>query len=188
MLNNLKTTAFPTCQRRKRLCKEDGKYIVGSFLSGNLKLPSSRLPGKRKKALFLMITSRAKSVAENLRYFRAMTTDLVSRWKELEMKLIASFGKTPDLNAILMMIGVQELRNTQTKFTKEEKQDLMHVAVCTLLAQSGYYAKEGYDEGGWPHFAQVKALPVNDLIEQELFLKDHVLLYFENHDITDENA
>ena len=64
-------------------------------------------------------------------------------------------------------------------FTKEQKQDLMHIAVCTLLAQSNYYALEGHDEEGWPHFKQLKPLPEFNMIEQENFLKDHVLLYFE---------
>jgi hypothetical protein len=56
---------------------------------------------------------------------------------------------------------------------------MMHVAVCTLLAQSGFYVLEGHDEEGWPHFKQIIELPVNGLIEQENFLKDHILLYFD---------
>ena len=55
----------------------------------------------------------------------------------------------------------------------------MHIAVCTLLAQSGYYALAGHDDEGWPHFNQLKALPEFNMIEQENFLKDHVLLYFD---------
>ena len=50
------------------------------------------------------------------------------------------------------------------------------------FAQSGYYELEKVDEDGWPHFKQLKALPVMNMIEQENFLKDHVLLYFENVD------
>ena len=33
---------------------------------------------------------------------------------------------------------------------------------------------------GWPHFIQLKALPEYNMVEQENFLKDHILLYFEN--------
>ncbi len=69
------------------------------------------------------------------------------------------------------------------KITKEQKQDLMHVAVCTLLTPSGYYEMEKVDEDGWPHFKQLKALPVMNMMEQENFLKDHTLLYFETHNI-----
>jgi hypothetical protein len=41
------------------------------------------------------------------------------------------------------------------------------------------YALEGHDADGWPHFKQLKDMPVNGLIEQENFLKDHILLYFD---------
>ena len=106
--------------------------------------------------------------------------DLQSRWWKLEEQLMQRFGKMPDLNAILLLIGIQETGFVTDKVSKEQKQDLMHVAVCSLLSPSGYYLLEGKDAEGWPHFKQLKALPEYDLIEQENFLKDHVLLYFAN--------
>jgi hypothetical protein len=109
--------------------------------------------------------------------------DIQSRWWSLEEKLMTRFGKKPDMEAILFLIGVQEIGDFQTKFTKEQKQDLMHVAVCTLLSPSGYYELEMVDEEGWPHFRQLKALPVQNMVEQENFMKDHILLYFENQDL-----
>ena len=54
--------------------------------------------------------------------------DLQSRWWKLEAKLMERFNKKPDMEAILFLIGIQELGNFQPKFTKEQKQDLMHVA------------------------------------------------------------
>ena len=107
--------------------------------------------------------------------------DLQARWWQLEAKLVERFGKKPDLEAILFLIGMQETGHMSEKISKEQKQDLMHVAVCTLLAQSGYYSIEGHDDEGWPHFKQLKDLPAFNTYEQENFLKDHVLLYFENH-------
>lgn len=109
--------------------------------------------------------------------------DLQSRWWKLEEKLIEKFGKKPDMEAILFLIGLQELGNIKNKFSKEQKQDLMHIAVCSLLSQSGYYKLEGNDEEGWPHFLQLKELPQYNMIEQENFLKDHVLLYFETNQL-----
>ncbi len=82
--------------------------------------------------------------------------DLQLRWWKLEEKLIEKFGKKPDMEAILFLIGIQELGNMKNKFSKEQKQDLMHIAVCTLLSQSGYYKLEGNDEDGWPHFLQCR--------------------------------
>jgi hypothetical protein len=86
------------------------------------------------------------------------------------------------MEAILFLIGVQEIGDFRTKFSKEQKQDLMHVAVCSLLSPSGYYELETVDEEGWPHYRQLKTLPVFNMIEQENFMKDHILLYFENLD------
>ena len=108
--------------------------------------------------------------------------DLQQRWWNLEAKLAERFGKKPDLEAILFLIGMQETGFIKEKITKEQKQDLMHVATCSLLAQSGYYEVEGKDKDGWPHYKQLKTLPVLNAIEQENFLKDHVLLYFENNE------
>lgn len=86
------------------------------------------------------------------------------------------------METILFLIGIQEIGDLQTKFTKEQKQDLMHVAVCTLLSPSGYYELEMVDDDGWPHYRQLKALPVLNMIEQENFMKDHILLYFESQE------
>jgi hypothetical protein len=110
--------------------------------------------------------------------------DIQNRWWALEEKLMARFGKKPDMEAILFLIGIQEVGDFQTKFTKEQKQDLMHVAVCSLLSPSGYYELEMVDEEGWPHYRQLKTLPVFNFIEQENFMKDHILLYFETQDQT----
>jgi len=109
--------------------------------------------------------------------------DLQSRWWKLEEKLMERFGKKPDMEAILFLIGIQEFGEIRKKFTKEQKQDLMHVAICNLLSQSGYYEVERIDQDGWPHFRQLKALPVLNMIEQENFLKDHILLYFEKMEL-----
>jgi hypothetical protein len=108
--------------------------------------------------------------------------DIQLRWWALEAKLMERFGKKPDMEAILFLIGIQELGEVREKFTKEQKEDLMHIAICSLFAQSGYYELERVDEEGWPHFRQLKALPVMNIIDQENFMKDHVLLYFEKHE------
>jgi len=112
-----------------------------------------------------------------------VSDDLQSRWWRLEEKLMERFGKKPDLEAILFLIGIQEFGEIRKKFTKEQKQDLMHIAVCSLLSHSGYYELERVDEDGWPHFKQLKQMPDMNAIEQENFLKDHILLYFENNNI-----
>lgn len=109
--------------------------------------------------------------------------DLMQRWWNLEAKLVERFGKKPDMEAILFLIGIQEANFFKEKITKEQKQDLMHVAVCTVLSTSGYYELEGHDKDGWPHFKQLKEIPSQSLAEQENFLKDHILLYFDLHEL-----
>lgn len=108
-----------------------------------------------------------------------ISDDLQQRWWTLEAKLVERFGKKPDLEAVLFLIGMQETGFMKEKISKEQKQDLMHVAVCCVLSASGYYALQGNDADGWPHYAQVKELPKMTMPEQENFIKDHVLLYFD---------
>ncbi|WP_421874370.1 hypothetical protein [Marinoscillum sp.] len=101
-------------------------------------------------------------------------------WNRLIKGLENLVGKKPkDLNAVLFLIGVQELGLGAKNFDKEEKQDLMHIAVCKVLSLSGYYELDGIDENGWPHWKLIKALPHFDLLEQEKLLKMHILEYFE---------
>lgn len=111
--------------------------------------------------------------------------DLQLRWWKLEEKLMSRFGKKPDMEAVLFLIGIQEFGQIKNKFTKEQKQDLMHIAICSLLSASGYYELQGKDDEGWPHYKQLKPMPELNVIEQENFLKDHILLYFENHELLD---
>jgi len=106
--------------------------------------------------------------------------DLERKWNSLLVNLDQRIGKRPkDLNAVLFVIGLQELGHGAKRFSKEEKQDLMHIAICKVLSLSGYYKLEGLDKDGWPHWKLVKKLPHFDLLEQEKLLKMLVLEYFE---------
>src|SRR5687767_3108204 len=111
--------------------------------------------------------------------------DLQVRWWKLEEKLMHRFEKKPDVESILFLIGIQELGDIRKKFSKEQKQDLMHIAICTVLSASGYYELSHVDEDGWPHFHQLRAMPNMNPIDQENFLKDHILLYFQQHEFMD---
>ncbi|RMG84170.1 MAG: hypothetical protein D6714_08510 [Bacteroidetes bacterium] len=91
----------------------------------------------------------------------------------------------PDLNSILFLIGVQELGRWKKTFTKEEKQDLMHIAVCRLLSYDGYYAFKGRDADGWPHWEVVKPFRTKGVEEQEQLLKIKVIQYFKDEKLLD---
>jgi hypothetical protein len=104
-----------------------------------------------------------------------------SAWENLLDQLQQLLGKRPaDLNAVLFLIGVQELGKGPIRFSKEQKQDLMHIAVCRVLSESGYYESVGLDKDGWPHWTLVRPLPHGDLLAQEDLLKSHVLIYFQS--------
>ncbi|MBC6410416.1 MAG: hypothetical protein GDA42_08165 [Ekhidna sp.] len=100
-------------------------------------------------------------------------------WVDLMYKIKEVTGKHPsDLNAVLYLIGIQELGQGAKNFSKEQKQDLLHIAICKVLSLAGYYKLEGHDEDGWPHWKLLKNLPKFDLMEQEKLLKMQVLEYF----------
>ncbi len=107
--------------------------------------------------------------------------DLERDWQNTLNFINSLIGKKPsDLNGVLFLVGVQELGKGFGNFSKEQKQDLMHIGICKVLSYSGFYELEGLDEDGWPHWKLVKNLPSFDLLEQEKLLKIHVIEYFEN--------
>ncbi len=113
------------------------------------------------------------------------TEELILGWSEVTQWWKKRFGKTPDLNAILFLIGIRELGQVKEKWKKEEKMDVIHIAICSLLSMDGYYTLERVDDEGWPHYDQVKELPTLDVLEQEMMLKKQVIRYFKTEEILD---
>ena len=75
---------------------------------------------------------------------------------KIKQRVYRQFKKNPDLDAILFLIGIREAGLLPGKFKKEEKQDLMHIAVCRLLSEEGFYELEGLYIDGWPHWIGLK--------------------------------
>ena len=86
----------------------------------------------------------------------------------------------PDLKVMLFLIGVQELGKGPMKFSKRQKEELMHIANCRLFSELGFYEIEGLDQDGWPHWKLVKAIPPYTILEQEMVIKSLMVTYFEN--------
>jgi hypothetical protein len=103
------------------------------------------------------------------------------KWEALIDRLSEKFadGEKLDLNGILFLIGVQEAGKGPKRFKKDEKVDLMHIAICRLLEPYGYYRFEGYDEDGWPHYTLLEELPSLKPGEQSILMKQAILSYFE---------
>ncbi len=103
-----------------------------------------------------------------------------NKWKELQGKIALQFeSDTPDLKVLLFLIGVQELGKGPQKFSKRQKEELMHIATCRLFSEMGFYELEGLDQDGWPHWKSVKPIPNYTLLEQEMVMKSLVINYFE---------
>jgi len=100
------------------------------------------------------------------------------RWRDLVKLLSGRFGAPVDLNGILFLVGVQELGQHAREFKKDEKVNLMHIAICVVLMPYGYYRELGRDADGWPHFERVKELPALGPEEQERLMKEALLAYF----------
>lgn len=101
-------------------------------------------------------------------------------WLHVQNQVQAALKKEalPDLNTVLFLIGIQELGRWRRSFTKEEKQDLMHIAVCRLLEYEGYFEFVGRDADGWPHYQQVREMDKAELGKQERLLKELAVRYF----------
>ena len=103
---------------------------------------------------------------------------LKSEWEKLLGKLSDYFQADLDLQGVLFLIGVQELGKGKQDFSKDQKQDLMHIATCKVLSYYGYYRLDGLDQDGWPHWVMVQKLPMLSIKEQDLLLKQSVITYF----------
>lgn len=105
---------------------------------------------------------------------------LKERWQELVVRLSAQFadGDPLELDAIIYLVGVQELGQYHRKFKKDHKVDLMHIAICRLLEPYGYYKFEYYDEDGWPHYVIKEELPPLKAGEQSVLMKEAIVGYF----------
>lgn len=110
----------------------------------------------------------------------ARDEQLKERWDLVVKKLSDQFadGDKLDLDAIIYLIGVQELGQLDRKFKKDHKIDLMHIAICKLLAPYGYYEFDFADEDGWPHYKIKEELPPLKAGEQSVLMKDAIVNYF----------
>jgi hypothetical protein len=105
---------------------------------------------------------------------------LKNRWELIVEKLSEQFadGDLLDLDAIIYLIGVQELGQLHVSFKKDQKLDLMHIAICKLLEPYGFYEFDFVDEDGWPHYKVKEQLPFLKAGEQSVLMKEAIVNYF----------
>ena len=102
------------------------------------------------------------------------------KWDALVEMLSNRFsdGEDVDLESIIYLVGVQELGQLHREFKKDEKLNLMHIAICKLLEPYGYYEFDFYDEDGWPHYTVKEQLPTLKAGEQTVLMKEAIVQYF----------
>ena len=105
---------------------------------------------------------------------------LKQRWENLQQKLANQFadGEIMELDAVIYIIGVQELGQLHRRFKKDQKVDLMHIAICRLLEPYGYYEFDYFDDDGWPHYKVLEQLPNLKAGEQSVLMKEAIVHYF----------
>jgi len=110
----------------------------------------------------------------------ARDEDLKKRWASVVQLLSDRFadGDTLDLDAVIYLVGIQELGQLHRKFKKDEKVNLMHIAICRLLEPYGYYAFDYFDDEGWPHYKILEQLPTLKAGEQSVLMKEAIVQYF----------
>ena len=106
--------------------------------------------------------------------------ELEHEWQRLLYRIKPKLKKKPTLQSLLFLIGLQEFGDVHRTYSKEEKQDLMHIAVCKVLSLGGYFKFIGKDEDEWPHYERTEQAQPEGLEEQEELLKKHILIYFED--------
>jgi hypothetical protein len=107
--------------------------------------------------------------------------EINAKWADLQQRIAEDFDTDlPDIKVMLFLIGVQELGQGPRKFTKRQKEELMHIANCKLFSQMGFYELEGADQDGWPHWKLVKTIPNYTMLEQEMIMKTLIINYFED--------
>ena len=110
-----------------------------------------------------------------------MNFELEKNWRETVKKIAGNFGEQMDLQSILFVIGLQELKIELGKLSKDQKIETIHVGICTILAPYGYYEPLGVYNDGWPHFKELKKIPNVNEKQQEEILKQAVIDYFESN-------
>lgn len=109
-------------------------------------------------------------------------------WKIVEQFFAEHFGTEPNvaIETILYLIGIQELGSGNQKYSKDDKVNLIHIAVCRLLQPFGFFDFSHYDEDGYPHFIEKEPIPELKPNEQSLLMKKAVIQYFIDEQLFDE--
>jgi len=103
------------------------------------------------------------------------------RWETFLHKVSQHFKVTANTEFLLFMIGIQEHGQGFKTYSKQEKMDLITLARCRLLTQSGFMTQTGVDNDGWPTFSVQKDENELPPSERDKMTKENIMLYFEKN-------
>lgn len=108
-------------------------------------------------------------------------------WKEVDQFFSENFGTEPNvpIETVLFLIGIQELGSGKQEYTKDDKVNLIHIAVCRLLQPFGFFEFSHYDDDGFPHFTEKEPMPELKPNEQSILMKKAVIQYFIDEELFD---
>lgn len=103
----------------------------------------------------------------------------IDQYAVIIKQLSEQFNVEPTLEAILFLIGIQELGRGLQEFNRDEKMDLIQLGTLRVLSEFEYYEKAGEtDRDEWPIYQRNENLVLPEGSNQEEALKKGIVKYF----------
>ncbi len=107
--------------------------------------------------------------------------ELAERWQMVLDWVAARFGKQPDIEAILFLIGLQSRGiGYDPDMPKERKQDTIMEGTFCSFEKLGFYERVGLDEDGFWIWERSVDIPKLSIEDQEKLLKIGIVRFFED--------
>lgn len=135
-------------------------------------------------------TKRSRMVSSPIEEQLAVDDDDVSRrWGRLVAKVGAQFGREPDIEALLFLIGVRSVgRGYEPELPKERKQSLIMEGSYLAFETLGVYSRVGMERNGFWIWEKNFDLPKLSVDDQEKLLQIGILNYFEQASRADSES
>lgn len=114
---------------------------------------------------------------------------LKERWDQLVAQIEQRFGREPDIEAILFLIGIQSVgRGYEPELPKERKQSLIMEGSYLAFETLGVYSRVGMERNGFWIWEKNFDLPKMSVEDQEKLLQIGILNYFDEMSVGDLEA
>ncbi|AWU39885.1 hypothetical protein DM808_01770 [Blattabacterium punctulatus] len=110
-------------------------------------------------------------------------------WNKVILYIRNNFYIRGEINpiGIIYLIGIQVLGKGKNRFLKkEDKINILHIAICRILEPFGYYVFIGRDREGWPHYLLKKNYSFLKKEEKYFLIKKAIIRYMIEENILDD--